>query len=129
MPDGTGTIPLKHRKPGESREIPVPSYVRDAIAEHVRDHGTRDGYLFAGARTRYLRGQMPRPSVRRADLFAGLEHCSLPVWPGAFRSPTWPSGSGTGPSRSPTGFTGTPGALGLGPRHRGVGRGVRRVVP
>ncbi len=39
--DGRGTVPLKRRKPGESRETPVPGYVRDAIDNHVRDHGTR----------------------------------------------------------------------------------------
>lgn len=39
--DGRGTRPLKHRKAGEYRDIPVPAYVRAAVA------GLPDGYLFA----------------------------------------------------------------------------------
>src|ERR1022692_2345636 len=48
------------------------------------------------------RGQMPRPSVRRLGLFAGLEHCSLPVV--TMTSPSRPSltSSGTRARPSPT---------------------------
>jgi integrase len=53
-PDGRSTVPLKHRKPGEHREIPAPGYVREAIARHVGEYGTRDGYLFAGVRVPHV---------------------------------------------------------------------------
>ncbi len=42
---GTGKRgPLKHRKPGQFRDIPLPRYVVHAIAEHVSLHG--EGWLF-----------------------------------------------------------------------------------
>jgi integrase len=36
--------PLKHRKPGEFRDIPLPRYVAEPIAQHVAEHG--EGWLF-----------------------------------------------------------------------------------
>jgi integrase len=40
--------PLKHRKPGEFRDIPLPRWVADAIEKHLAEHGnTDDGHLFA----------------------------------------------------------------------------------
>lgn len=40
------TAPLKHRKPGEFREVPLPSKVKETILRHERDHGTdTDGYM------------------------------------------------------------------------------------
>ncbi len=41
--------PLKHRKPGDSRDVPLPRYVRKRIDAHIKEHGaTDDGYLFRG---------------------------------------------------------------------------------
>jgi integrase len=41
--------PLKFRKAGEFRDIPLPGYVSEAIDKHVAEHGTTpDGYLFQG---------------------------------------------------------------------------------
>ncbi|MFE1197212.1 tyrosine-type recombinase/integrase [Streptomyces olivaceoviridis] len=41
---------LKHRKPGEFREVPMPQRTRDAINAYAREHGTfSGGYLIAGA--------------------------------------------------------------------------------
>ncbi|WEB38734.1 tyrosine-type recombinase/integrase [Streptomyces yunnanensis] len=38
--------PLKHRKPGEFRETPLPLYVKKAILAYAEKHGTtEDGYL------------------------------------------------------------------------------------
>lgn len=39
-PDGYATAPMKHRKTGDSREIPVPSYLWDMVKD------LPDGYLF-----------------------------------------------------------------------------------
>jgi integrase len=39
-PDGYVTMPMKHRKTGDSREIPVPSYLWDMVKD------LPDGYLF-----------------------------------------------------------------------------------
>lgn len=39
-PDGTGTAPLKHRRAGEYRDIPVPAYLWEMV------RGLPDGYLF-----------------------------------------------------------------------------------
>ena len=39
--------PLKHRKPGEFRDIPLPRWVADEIDKHIKEHGaTEDGHLF-----------------------------------------------------------------------------------
>ncbi|MEU2227007.1 site-specific integrase [Streptomyces sp. NPDC018347] len=41
---------LKHRKPGEFREVPMPQRTRDAINAYAKEHGTfSGGYLIAGA--------------------------------------------------------------------------------
>jgi integrase len=72
MPDGRGTAPLKRRKPGESREVPVPGYVQEAIADHVREHGTRDGYLFRGARVPYVQHRSYLKAFTKAADDAGI---------------------------------------------------------
>lgn len=38
--------PLKHRRADQYRDLPVPAYVSEMAAEHLAEHGTRDGYLF-----------------------------------------------------------------------------------
>ncbi|MEV8464190.1 MULTISPECIES: tyrosine-type recombinase/integrase [Streptomyces] len=37
--------PLKHRKEGEYRDVPLPARVRETIEWYARTHGTVDGYL------------------------------------------------------------------------------------
>lgn len=37
--------PLKHRKPGDYREVPLPPRVKDTIEWYAEKHGTNDGYL------------------------------------------------------------------------------------
>ncbi|ANP56562.1 integrase [Streptomyces griseochromogenes] len=37
--------PLKHRKPGDYRDVPLPAQVRETIEWYVDKHGTVDGYL------------------------------------------------------------------------------------
>lgn len=47
--------PLKFRKVGEYRDIPLPRYVCDAIDKHLADHGaTQDGYLFPGRKKKLV---------------------------------------------------------------------------
>lgn len=41
---------LKHRKPGEYRDVPLPSRIKQAIECYVRKHGTIDGYLLRDPR-------------------------------------------------------------------------------
>lgn len=57
--------PLKHRKPGEYRDVPLPRYLADKIAEHVATYGT--GFLVpAGRHERF------RESWRIGAKLAGL---------------------------------------------------------
>jgi Phage integrase family len=51
---GTSTGPLKSRKPGETRVLPVPAYVAERVRKHVAEHETRDGYLFSGRRSAFV---------------------------------------------------------------------------
>ncbi|MGW3056562.1 tyrosine-type recombinase/integrase [Streptomyces goshikiensis] len=37
--------PLKHRKPGDYREVPLPLRVRSAIERYAEKNGTKEGYL------------------------------------------------------------------------------------
>ncbi|OON72152.1 hypothetical protein [Streptomyces tsukubensis] len=38
---------LKHRKPGEFREVPLPRSIRESIERFVEKHGTtEDGYVY-----------------------------------------------------------------------------------
>ncbi|MEU2686822.1 site-specific integrase [Streptomyces hygroscopicus] len=37
--------PLKHRKAGDYRDVPLPAHVRQTIEEYTDPHGTADGYL------------------------------------------------------------------------------------
>jgi hypothetical protein len=101
---------------GRSRERVLPAAQRAALGQ-VRSNGSprtlRDlgcHHPLVSGRTMMQqaqpkaqrRGQMPRPSVRRLGLFAGLEHCSLPVV--TMTSPSRPSltSSGTRARPSPT---------------------------
>ncbi len=66
-------VPLKFRKDGDHRDIPLPEYVNEAIDLHIAQHGTTaDGYLFQGrlqklvVRNSYQ--QNFRRAVRKADL-------------------------------------------------------------
>lgn len=72
QPDGRGTVALKHHKPGESREMPAPSYLLDAVDRHVSEHGTRDGYLLAGARVPFVQYRGYLKSFTRAAQLAGI---------------------------------------------------------
>jgi integrase len=71
-PDGRSTVPLKHRKAGEYREIPAPGYVREAIAGHVDEYGIRDGYLFAGVRVPYVMHRSYLKAFSKAVEDAGI---------------------------------------------------------
>ena len=63
--DGKKTMPLKHRKAGEYRDIPVPAYLWDMVKD------LPDGYLFI------MDGKLPvystyRPSFNRLARKAGI---------------------------------------------------------
>ncbi|MBT2879505.1 tyrosine-type recombinase/integrase [Streptomyces albidoflavus] len=46
---------LKHRKPGEFREVPLPRSIREAIERFVEKNGTtEDGYVLQGARAKHM---------------------------------------------------------------------------
>ncbi|MER6083484.1 hypothetical protein [Streptomyces sp. NPDC001833] len=40
-----GLRPLKHRKAGEYRDVPLPARIRDTIQWYAEKYGTVDGYL------------------------------------------------------------------------------------
>jgi integrase len=71
-PDGRGTVALKHRRPGESREMPAPGYLLEAVDRHVSEHGTHDGYLLAGARVPFVQQRGYLKSFTRAARLAGI---------------------------------------------------------
>ncbi len=68
---GTGKRgPLKHRKPGEFRDVPLPRYVATAIAERVKAYG--DGYLFPDIADGPRRPDAWRDQFMREAKLAGL---------------------------------------------------------
>jgi integrase len=77
-PDGRATVALKHRRPGESREIPAPTYLLEAVDRHVSEHGTRDGYLLAGARVPFVQHRGYLKSFTRAAQLAGIREGFTP---------------------------------------------------
>lgn len=80
---GTATGPLKSRKPGETRSVPVPASVAQKVTEHVEEHGTRDGYLFTGSRSLFVPDSSFGVAWRKARVaaempafrFHDLRHC------------------------------------------------------
>jgi integrase len=72
QPDGRGTVALKHRRPGESREMPAPGYLLEAVDRHIGEHGTRDGYLLASARVPFVQHRGYLKSFTRAARLAGI---------------------------------------------------------
>jgi integrase len=65
--------PLKFRKAGEFRDVPLPEYVSEAIAKHVAEHGTTpDGYLFPGRKYKLVIRRSYQEDFQRAAARAGL---------------------------------------------------------
>ena len=65
--------PLKFRKAGEFRDIPLPEYVTEAIDKHVAEHGTTsDGYLFQGRKYKLVVRRSYQEDFQRAGARAGL---------------------------------------------------------
>jgi len=65
--------PLKFRKGGEFRDIPLPEYVSEGIDKHVAEHGTTpDGYLFQGRKYKLVVRRSYQEDFQRAALKAGL---------------------------------------------------------
>jgi integrase len=66
--------PLKHRKPGEYRDVPLPDYVAKRIKDHVAAHGmTSSGHLFRGRRH-----ELPSQNTVRESFTAGAKKAGLP---------------------------------------------------
>jgi integrase len=65
--------PLKFRREGEFRHIPLPEYVNEAIDKHVAEHGTTaDGYLFQGRKYKLVVRRSYQEDFQRAAARAGL---------------------------------------------------------
>jgi integrase len=65
--------PLKFRREGEFRDIPLPQYVSEAIDKHVAGHGiTSDGYLFQGRKYKLVVRRSYQEDFQRAAEKAGL---------------------------------------------------------
>jgi integrase len=69
---GTATGPLKARKPGETRTLPVPAYVARRVREAVSDHGTAGGYLFTASVSRFVASSTFGLAWRNARTSAGM---------------------------------------------------------
>jgi integrase len=65
--------PLKFRKAGEFRDIPLPQYVGEAIDKHAADHGTTsDGYLFQGRKYKLIVRRTYQEDFQRSAARVGL---------------------------------------------------------
>ncbi len=65
--------PLKFRREGEFRDIPLPQYVSEAIDKHLAGHGTTpDGYLFRGRKYKLVVRLSYQEDFQRAAARAGL---------------------------------------------------------
>ena len=65
--------PLKFRRDGEFRDIPLPHYVSETIDKHVAEHGTTsDGYLFEGRKYKLMVRRSYQEDFQRAAAKAGL---------------------------------------------------------
>lgn len=65
--------PLKFRREGEFRDIPLPHYVSEAIDKHIAEHGTTsDGYLFRGRKYKLVVRRSYQEDFQRAVTKAGL---------------------------------------------------------
>ncbi|MGH3828773.1 MAG: tyrosine-type recombinase/integrase [Pseudonocardiaceae bacterium] len=57
--------PLKHRKPGEFRDVPLPRWVEEKIELHIDRHGTADdGHLFRRQSAEALRQSFMRAATK-----------------------------------------------------------------
>jgi integrase len=65
--------PLKFRREGEFRDIPLPEYVSEAIDKQIAEHGTTpDGYLFQGRKYKLVVRRSYQEDFQRAAAGAGL---------------------------------------------------------
>jgi integrase len=65
--------PLKFRKKGDWRDIPLPRYVSEFLDKHIASHGTsEDGYLYRGRKYKYVVRRSYQDDFGRAALKAGL---------------------------------------------------------
>jgi integrase len=65
--------PLKFRRAGEFRDIPLPEYVSEAIDKHAAEHGTTsNGYLFQGRKHKLVVRRSYQEDFGRAAARAGL---------------------------------------------------------
>lgn len=72
--DGSGLRPLKHRKAGDFRDVPVPAWLWAKVQAHLAEFGTPiDGYLFKGSGRLPYVGYGPfGRAFKRAAIKAGL---------------------------------------------------------
>jgi hypothetical protein len=109
--DGRRREPLKHRKTGEYRDVPVPSWLW-AMVEDMPDGPLmpgRGGKMFQVYNAVYLRFVR---TAKAAGIPAGftphsLRHAFASAMPAAPRSPSWSTSWVTGTSTSPTRSTDT----------------------
>jgi integrase len=71
--------PLKFRKKGDYRDIPLPQYVNEKIDKHIADHGTTDdGYLYQGRKYKLVVRRSYQEDFGRSALKAGLPPAFIP---------------------------------------------------
>lgn len=66
-----GTCPLKKRRAGEYRDVPVPAWVQTRVQAHVAAYGAEDGWLFTTA------GHRPAYTTYRARFVLAAEAAGL----------------------------------------------------
>lgn len=74
----TSTAPLKARRAGETRDVPVPAYVAVKLAEHVKAHGVTDwlfGFPHPSETGFGAAWRKARESVKPGYRFHDLRHC------------------------------------------------------
>jgi integrase len=71
LTNGT-TGPLKSRKAGEHRDVPVPAWVWAKVQAHVKAHGTRDGGYLFGRNGKHLVYGNVRYAFARGAKLAGI---------------------------------------------------------
>lgn len=71
--------PLKFRKKGDYRDIPLPRYVADAIGKHLAGYGSsEDGYLYRGRRHPLVTRRTYQEDFARSAAKAGLPPQFIP---------------------------------------------------
>jgi integrase len=74
--DKGSAAPLKHRKPGQFRDVPVPALLAKMVKTYVAEHGL--GALFPGQRKEFISYEAIATPIKKAAVEAGLPDAFSP---------------------------------------------------